>query len=99
MKALFISLAILSLVNIGISDVANAKRFNIVKVYKSYNYIKKSVPSSFVSDVIVGGGSAMAGAYLYDKMTEETEKQRNGQLSKSQETKNTQPIKEERNDN
>ena len=95
MKALFIFLVILSFVNIGTPDVANAKRFNIVKVYKSYNYIKKSVPSSFVSDVIVGGGSAMAGAYLSNKMTEE---QRNEQPSKSQENRENQPAKEECND-
>ena len=96
MKVLFIFLALLATVHMSIPDTADARRSKTSALVKVYRKFRKPAPASFMKEVVVGGGSAVAGTYAYNKLTEEEKKE---QPSSSQENKNIQPIKEERNDN
>ena len=54
-----------------VPDAAEARRSRTSILVKTFRKFRKPPASSFMTDIIVGGTSAAAGAYVYEKMTEE----------------------------
>ena len=54
-----------------VPSIAEAKRTRSSILVKTFRKFRKPAPASFMTEVIVGGAGAAAGAYVYEKMTEE----------------------------
>lgn len=96
MKKLALILLVLFIGSTVIPSNVDARRISLTRYIIKKVRMPKKGNYSFITDVIVGSATGLAGAYVYDKLTEEnSEKQASSPIDTKPEQNQKNTIKEE----